>query len=148
MTASEPPPEDDTALLTAALNHSWTWYDAFSNRAFQATNYYIVATAVWITAYTSAINGKDYTLAAALAIAGLGLTAIGCAAELYLLNGAAMAEPALTEMQDRLGRKLTTDSMHMARLQRGIRQRLAGAITIFGLAAGFDVGALLYAVIH
>jgi hypothetical protein len=152
MTTSEQaggqPPEDDTALLTAALNHTWAWYDALTNRAIQAVNYYIVATAVAITAYTGAINAKNYGLAAALAIAGLGLTAIASPAVYYLVNAAALAEPALTEMQERIGDRLRTDSMRIARLQIRIRQRRAAAIALFGPAAAFDVAALLYALNH
>jgi hypothetical protein len=152
MTASEPPgerpPQDDTALLTAALTHTWAWYDENSNRAIQGVNYYLVATAVAITAYIGAINGKHYGLAAALAVAGLGLTVIACAGVFYTVNVAALAEPALTEMQERIGDRLRTDSMRIARLQIGIRQRRAAAIALFGPAAAFDVGALLYALIH
>jgi hypothetical protein len=149
MTASKPPgeqpPGDDTVLLTAALNHTWAWYDENSNRAIQGVNYFIVATAVVITAYIGAINGKHYGLAAALAVAGLALTVITCAGVFYLVNVAALAEPALTEMQERIGDRLRTDSMRIARLQIRIRLRRAAAIALFGPAAAFDVVALVYA---
>ena len=42
MTGSKPPREDDTTLLTAALNHSWTWYDEHMKRVLQLVNFYIL----------------------------------------------------------------------------------------------------------
>ena len=152
MTASEPhgeqPPQDDTALLTAALNHAWAWYEEQTGRAFQVINYYIVATAIVVTAYTSAINGKHYGFAAALAISGLGLTAVLAATGWYQMNTAHLAEPALAEMQERIGGRLSTDSMRIAGRQRGIRQKRAGAIIVFGVAAAFEISALIYAATH
>jgi hypothetical protein len=60
---------------------------------------------------------------------------------------AALAEPALAEMQERIGDRLRTDSMYIAGRRR-IEQRRTGAMIMFGVATAFDVGALLYAVIH
>jgi plasmid replication initiation protein len=149
MTASElpgeQPPQDDTALLTAALSHSWAWYEERTNRTVQVINYYIVATAIVVTAYTSAIDGKHYGFAAALAIAGLALTAIASVAALKGVNAAALAEPALIEMQERVGARLKIESMRIARLQIGIRQRRAAVAVTFGLGSLIDIGALLYA---
>ena len=139
MTASEPPGEqpsgDDTALLTAALNHYWAWYDGRYNRAFQIVNYYLVAAAILFTAYISAINGKHYGVAAALAIGALGLTALMAAAVLGEVNAATRAAPGLSELQDRMAGRLRIDPIRMATFQAGRTQRRIAVAVTFGLSA-------------
>jgi hypothetical protein len=148
MTASKPsgeqPPEDDTALLTAALDHTWAWYDGRSKHATQTINYYLVATAILFTAYTNAI-GKYWGVAVALAIAGILLTLLGLVAVLHQVNGAYLAEAPLSELQDRIAGKLKIDAIRMARLQAGIRQRRAGVIVTFSGVVLFDIAGLAYA---
>jgi hypothetical protein len=149
MTTSELPgqqlPEDDTALLTAALDHAWAWYSGRISHANQVINFYIVATAVAVTAYASSINDKHYDLATALAIAGLGLTAITSFVGLYEVSAAGLAEPALTEMQERIGSRLKTSSMGIASRETGLRLRLTGLAGVFGVAIAFDIAGLAYA---
>jgi hypothetical protein len=134
-------------LEAAALNYVWARYDGRTQRAFQMLNYYLVASAIFFTAYTSAINGKHYAIAAALALAGLGLTALAIAALLHELNAAALAEPPLAELQDRIIRRLRIDSIRMASRQTGVRGRRAAVVSPFGLATVLNISAL-YALFH
>jgi hypothetical protein len=148
MTAREPgeqPSGDDTSLLTAALDHTWASYDARYNRALQVINFYLVAAAITFSAYTSAINGKDYSVAAAIAIAGLAFAAIASLAVLHAINAGARAEPALAELQDRIAARLGLDAIRMTRSETPIQLRRAAIIVTFGLAALLNISALLYA---
>jgi hypothetical protein len=142
------PPGDDTALLTAALDHAWAWYDGLSNRAFQIMNYYLVATAIIFAAYTSAINGKNYGLAVALAIAGLIFTAIATPGSLYEVIGGGRALPALDRLQARIADRLNLEDIRMARSRAGKAKRAAGVVVIFGLLALADISALIYAALQ
>ena len=145
-TSGEQPPGDDTALLTTALSHSWAWYEVRSSRAFQVLNYYLVAGAILFTAYTSAINGKHNGVAAVIAVAGLGITGLTGTAALREANAAALAEPALEELQNRIANRLNIDPIRMTTSQAGqMHRRAAAVVTTFGLAALFNIAALVYA---
>jgi hypothetical protein len=150
MTASEPPgeqpPGDDTALLTAALNHAWAWYDAQISRSLQVINYSLVASAVLATAYVSAINGKHYPLAAVVAVAGTGLTLVTSLMVFRQMLQVDSAEPVLAKLQERVvGTSLapTTGTEHwIVRVARGA----VPGVMALGVALLVDIGALLYAV--
>ena len=141
-------PEEDTALLIAALNHAWAWYDAQMNRGLQVVNYFFVAGAVLATAYVSAINGKHYAIATVLALAGIALTTMTFFIGLLVRQSAYPAGPALDELRQRVFGRLKIESVYEIRVPPAVRlARLATPIAV-ALALLLNVAALLYAVIH
>ena len=112
-------------------------------------NYYLVAATILFTAYSSAINAKNYVVASALALAGLGLTAITALTVFYEVKAADLARPAVAELQNRIADRLRLDPLHVATFQAGIiGQRRNANILTFALATLLNISALIYAVIH
>jgi hypothetical protein len=153
MALSEPPdehaPGDDTALLIAALNHAWAWYDARINRGLQVVNYFFVASAVLATAYVSALNGKHYPIAAVIALSETGLAAATYAIGRRQNRLANPARLALVELQDRIADRLTVSHFRIA-VPPGLPKTVAYLSNriMFGLVALLSAGAALYALIH
>lgn len=143
----EHPVGDDTALLIAALSHSLGWYEARIDRGLQVINYFIVASAVLVTAYVSAISGKHYAVAVVIALSGAALAALVFVVGRRQRGYAAEAEPALAELQGRVADRLKIASFCIAQPQGRIRRDLSVRIA-FGLAAALSIGSLLYAIIH
>jgi hypothetical protein len=150
MTISEPPshqPPEDTALFIAALNHVWTMYDTRTDRAYQLLNYYLVASAIVATAYASAINGKQYGLAAVFSVAGIGLSALAFAVGLRVMRTVDDAEPALITLQCQIASKLDIDSIRIVKAGYQRRTMTIG-FPAAALIALLGIGTLLYALIH
>jgi hypothetical protein len=152
MTASEPPgeqaPQDDAALFTTALNHAWTWYDEHTKRAIQVTNFYLVATAILFTAYTSAINEHRYSVAVALTVAELALTALAAGTGFAMTNDASRAQPVLAKLQDRIASDLDIEEIRMAKFQYGKTVSRTAFVITLGFVILLNISALLYALIH
>jgi hypothetical protein len=150
MTISQPPgkqlPQEDTALLTTAINHAWTWYDGFGNRFIQVVNYYLVANVILVAAYTSAINGNHYGVAVALALAALGLTPVAAVFARRNVKAAELAQPVLEKLQDRIAENLDIDEIRMAKGRGATEKRMpAEAVLLFGAPALVFIAALGYA---
>jgi hypothetical protein len=144
----EHPPGDDTALLIAALNHAWAWYDARMNRGLQVLNYFLVASAILATAYVGALNGKHYAVAAVIALSGAALTGATFMTGYRQRRNAPAGELALTDLQGRIADRLEVDSIRMLKPPPRPVPRYISVWGAFGLAALLSVGAALYALIH
>lgn len=144
---SQQPPADDTALLTAALNHAWAMYDTRNSRLYQLLNYYLVASAIVATAYASAINGKHFGLAAIFSVAGIGLSSLAFAVGLDQKRTADAAEPALITLEDQIASKLDIDSIRILRAGHEMRI-MTFALPAAVLTALLGIGTLLYALIR
>ena len=137
------PPEDDTGLLVAALNHAWTIYETGISHLYQVLNYYLVAGTILAAAYASVFNAKHYGPAAIFSIAGMGLTALAFTVALDQRRTIEQAEPAIIELEDQVASKLDIGSVRIVKPERG-----SGIIKIglpaAGLAALVNIGALPY----
>jgi hypothetical protein len=145
--ADEHSPDRDTELLIAALNHAWAWYDARINRGLQVVNFFLLALAVLIAAYVSAINAKHYALAAVIGISGTALTGATFAIGSHQRRRAGDGTRALDELQDLVANRLKLDSFRMVRGRAPARYIVRGSF-VFAIATLLGIASVLYALIH
>jgi hypothetical protein len=103
----------DTDLLISALDYLARWDEMHGTRALQVINFFVLGAAVIGTAYVSALNGHQDTIAGVVALAG-GAAAGGT----YLIfrrqnNLAHLADEPLREIQGRIADKLEIDSLRV-----------------------------------
>lgn len=145
--------DDETTLLVAALEHSWTWYDSRINRGLQVINYYLVAIAVLATAYVSAFNAKLYAVAVVIGLSGAMITLVSFAVGFRQRRMATLGEAALTEVQARIADRLSIEAFRMTGRWPGLGRPLGspGAalpLVAFALAGLLNITAVFYAVIR
>src|SRR5262249_44105003 len=140
----EQPPQDDTALLTAALNYAWTSYDMWTNRISQLANYLLIASAILATAYASAINEKHYGLAAVVSAVWLGLTLIAFPVGVSQRLRANSAIPTLVTLQSEIAHRLgDIDPICIMKAPR--RRGIMVGLPPLVLALAVGIASLVYA---
>ena len=101
--------KDKNLLLIAALDHAWHWHELRITCGLQILNFYLLAIAVLITAYVSALNARDHTVSIAVALAAAG----GDRFDLYGRCGqdrvARMALIPIQEVEERMAARLEID---------------------------------------
>jgi hypothetical protein len=143
----EHPAEDDTAVVIAALNHMMAWHETRIDRGLQVINYFVVAGAVLVTAYASALGGRHYGIAVAIALSGMALAMLAFIIGRQQRRAAAEAEPALAELQGRIASKLQADSFRIYKPQ--VRRPGEGVAAIaFAVVVLLSAGSAIYAAIH
>jgi hypothetical protein len=140
----------DAALVTIALDHVWRWYEFRTTSGLQVLNYFLLASAVMSTAYVSAINGRLYAVAGAIAILGVAVSGAAYLVGKRQRDVARLAETPLKEIEGWLAADLGIDSLRMAaRAEEGRktwwRSATVTANIVFPLAAAVSAAAAAYA---
>jgi hypothetical protein len=141
-------PEDDTALLIAALNHVMAWHEVRIDRGVQVINYFVVAGAVLITAYAGALNGRHYGIAVVVALSGMALAIFAFITVRQQRRGAGDAEPAIGELQKRVASKLDVPSFRIYEPEAGGQRAGIENIIVFALAVLLSLGSAIYAALQ
>ena len=140
----------ESALLVAALEHSWASYDARLNRGLQVVNYYLVAIAILANAYVDAFNTKLYAVAAVIGVSGVAISVVTLVVGVRQRQLAKSVERSLIELQDRVAGRIGIGSFRiqqaMSRKSR-LRSTPVSYVAI-ALAVLLSTAAVAYALIH
>lgn len=105
--------ENDHARLATALDHCWRWFELRVSHGMQMLNFAVVAFALLSAAYVSALSGKLYGIAGAVAIlAATVATTASLTARRQRQIAWIAAEP-IREIQRRLAADLGIDSLRI-----------------------------------
>jgi hypothetical protein len=127
--------ESKDFLLIAALDHAWRWHDLRINCGLQILNFYLLAIAVLIAAYGSALNARNYTVSVAVALVGAAVTASTYMVGARQDHVARMALASIKEIESRLAAGLEIDSIRLVeRYQAG---RKLSAYAVRGIAISY-----------
>lgn len=138
----------ESELLTTALDHAWRWFDLRMTGALQIVNYYLVAAALTSAAYVSALNGRHYAIAGAIAIIASSVSLVAYSAGQRQRDIAQFAVTPIREIEDRLAESLSIDSLRMVEHSRHVPKPLFPYLTahiLYPVGVIIGVAAAIYA---
>ena len=112
MSTSEQPP-DDVQLLTAALDHAWQWWEFRINNGLQVLNFFLLASAIMVAAYVSALSSHLYVVASAIGLIGAIVSSATFIVGKRQHDVANLGAAPIAELQSRLASTLNIDSLRM-----------------------------------
>ncbi|WP_427894060.1 hypothetical protein ACQHIV_13065 [Kribbella sp. GL6] len=141
------PPEDESDVLEAALQHGWSWFSLHAVQRMQVINHYLVAVAFLTAAYGSLAAARHWMIAAAVATTGVVVSLVFDLLDSRTRELIGLCEPALSQLEERLSREANVDLMMVLRASKPHRRRvsyrvLISTLTRFGLAA-FAIGVVV-----
>lgn len=104
--------------LTTALDHVWRWYDLRVNAGMQFLNFYLLAIAVLISGYVSALNSRNHGLAVVVALIAAAVTIFEYMIGVRQDRVARLALSPIQELEDRLAEALDIDSIRLVKQYR------------------------------
>ena len=99
--------------LTDALDHAWRWYDLRINTGMQILNFYLLAIAVLVSGYVSALNSRNQGLAIVVAIIAATVTIFTYVVGVRQDYVASLALSPMQEIEDRLANASDIDSIRL-----------------------------------
>ena len=112
MSKSEQPP-DDVQLLIAAIDHAWQWWEFRIGNGLQVLNFFLLASAIMVAAYVSALGSHLYIVASAIGLIGAIVSSATFLVGKRQSDVANLGAAPMTELQSRLASALNIDSLRM-----------------------------------
>ena len=99
--------------LRTSLDHAWAWYNIRFGQYMQLLNFALLAFAVFSAAYVTALSSNLHAVASGVGIVGTGASLAVAYAGKIIQHRADLAQPPLTEIQDRLAHESKIESLRM-----------------------------------
>lgn len=140
--SNDGPPTPSSDDEKRALDHAWAWFSLHAAQRMQCINYFLVAVALLVAAYGTAIKEERHAIAFVIALLGVLFSASFNRLETRTKDLVKLGEEALKPLQERLASRTNNEALRLV-YQADVRRPALGltyAKIIFGLQIGSLIG--------